>query len=80
MQREGISWAKNSVTGLQPFVCRDDYTAIGVCRGLQELGLRVPDDVAVVGHGDIDVAAYMMPALTTLVTPATRRLLRLRWI
>ena len=51
------------------FVCRDDYTAIGVCRGLQELGLRVPDDVAVVGHGDIDVAAYMMPALTTLVTP-----------
>ena len=50
-------------------LCRDDYTAIGVCRGLQELGLRVPDDVAVVGHGDIDVAAYMMPALTTLVTP-----------
>ena len=51
------------------FVCRDDYTAIGVCRGLQELGLCVPEDVAVVGHGDIDVAAYMTPSLTTLVTP-----------
>ncbi len=50
-------------------VCRDDYTAIGVCRGLRESGIRVPDDVAVVGNGDIDVAAYMMPSLTTLATP-----------
>ena len=50
-------------------VCRDDYTAIGVCRGLQESGMRIPDDVAVVGNGDIGAAAYMMPSLTTLVTP-----------
>ena len=50
-------------------VCRDDYTAVGICRGLRELGLRVPDDVAVVGNGNIDVAAYMAPSLTTLVTP-----------
>ncbi len=50
-------------------LCRDDYTAIGVCRGLRELGLRVPEDVAVVGHGDIDVSAYVTPSLTTLVTP-----------
>ncbi|MDE2701291.1 MAG: substrate-binding domain-containing protein, partial [Gemmatimonadota bacterium] len=49
--------------------CRDDYTAIGVCKGLQESGIRVPDDVAVVGSGDIDVAAYVTPSLTTLVTP-----------
>ena len=50
-------------------VCRDDYTAIGLCRGLQESGLRVPEDVAVVGHGDLEVAAYMTPALTTQATP-----------
>ncbi len=50
-------------------VCRDDYIAIGVCRGLWESGIRVPDDVAVVGNGDIEVAAYMIPSLTTLVTP-----------
>ncbi len=50
-------------------VCRDDYTAIGVCRGLWESGIRVPDDVAVVGNGNIEAAAYMTPALTTLVTP-----------
>ena len=50
-------------------VCRDDYIAIDVCRGLGELGLRVPEDVAVVGNDDIDVAARMTPALTTLATP-----------
>ena len=50
-------------------VCRDDYTAIGVCRGLREAGIRVPEDVAVVGNGDIGVAARMTPALTTLATP-----------
>ncbi|MDE2722618.1 MAG: LacI family DNA-binding transcriptional regulator [Gemmatimonadota bacterium] len=50
-------------------VCRDDYTAMGVCRGLWESGIRIPDDVAVVGNGDIEVAAYLTPALTTLATP-----------
>lgn len=50
-------------------VCRDDYAAMGVYRGLEELGLSVPEDVAVVGNGDIDVAAYVIPALTTLATP-----------
>ena len=50
-------------------VCRSDYTAIGVCHGLRESGLRVPEDVAVVGYGNIEVGAYMTPALTTLATP-----------
>ena len=50
-------------------VCRNDYTALGVCRGLREAGIRVPEDVAVVGSGDLDVAAYVTPALTTLATP-----------
>ena len=51
------------------FVCRGDYMAITVCRGLREAGLRVPEDVAVVGYGDIEVAADVMPALTTLAIP-----------
>ena len=51
------------------YVCRSDYLAIGLCRGLREAGLRVPEDVAVVGSGDLDVSAYFTPALTTLQTP-----------
>ena len=50
-------------------VCRDDYIAIGVCRGLRESGIRIPDDVAVVGNGDIEAVAYLTPSLTTLATP-----------
>ena len=50
-------------------VCRNDYTAIGVCRGLREVGIRVPEDVAVVGSGDIEVGSYVTSALTTLATP-----------
>ena len=50
-------------------VCRNDYTAISVCRGLRELGIRVPEDIAVVGNGDLEVAAYVTPALTTLAIP-----------
>ena len=50
-------------------VCRSDYTAIGVCHGLRESGLRVPEDVVVVGYGNIGVGAYMVPTLTTLATP-----------
>ena len=50
-------------------VCRNDYTAIGLCRGLWEVGIRVPEDVAVVGSGDIEVASYVPSALTTLAIP-----------
>ena len=50
-------------------VCRNDYTAIGVCRGLREAGVRVPEDVAVLGNGAIDAGEYVTPALTTLATP-----------
>ena len=50
-------------------VCRSDYTAIGLCRGMREAGLRVPEDVAVTGYDDLEVSAYFTPALTTLATP-----------
>ena len=50
-------------------VCWNDYTAIGVCRGLREAGIRVPEDVAVLGNGAIDMGEYVTPALTTLATP-----------
>ena len=50
-------------------VCCSDYTAIGVYRGLSESGIRVPEDVAVVGCGNSDVSAFVTPALTTQSTP-----------
>lgn len=47
----------------------NDRTAIGVLRGFYDLGVRVPDDVAVVGFHDIETARYTTPALTSIAHP-----------
>lgn len=47
------------------FVACDDM-AFGFLRAMSELGRRVPQDVAVVGMDDIDLAAYCTPPLTTV--------------
>lgn len=43
-----------------------DLMAIGAMRALAERGLRVPEDVAVVGYDDLFVSAFTTPALTTV--------------
>lgn len=50
-------------------VCCSDYTALGVCRGLIESGVRVPDEMAVTGFGNCEISAYVRPSLTTLSIP-----------
>jgi DNA-binding LacI/PurR family transcriptional regulator len=51
------------------FVCWSDLVAMGICRGLQEVGVRVPEDVALVGFDDIHLGAYFTPPLTTVAQP-----------
>lgn len=46
-----------------------DATAIGALRALHAAGLRVPDDVAVVGFDDVPLASFAMPPLTTMRQP-----------
>jgi LacI family transcriptional regulator len=43
-----------------------DMMAIGAMRAVQAAGLRVPDDVAVIGFDDIEIAPLVSPALTTI--------------
>ncbi len=47
----------------------DDASAIGAIRAFLDAGLRVPDDVSVVGFDDIQNAAYHNPRLTTVRQP-----------
>ena len=47
----------------------NDRTAIGVIRGCYEAGVRVPEDMAVIGFHDIPTARYTTPALTTIGHP-----------
>jgi LacI family transcriptional regulator len=50
-------------------VSYNDIAAIGAIRALRDHGLRVPDDVSVVGFDDIQGAAYHTPSLTTIRQP-----------
>jgi DNA-binding LacI/PurR family transcriptional regulator len=47
-------------------VCSNDMTAIGVLRAVYMSGLRVPQDLSVIGLDDIDFAEFTLPPLTTI--------------
>ena len=49
--------------------CFNDLMAIGVLKGLQAAGIRVPEDFSVVGFDNILLSAYTNPPLTTLDQP-----------
>lgn len=50
-------------------LCYNDLVAVGALNACAELGLRVPEDVAVVGFDDIPLAALVTPSLTTCHIP-----------
>ncbi len=50
-------------------VAFNDMSAIGTVRALQDFGLRVPEDVSVIGFDDISAAAFNNPRLTTIRQP-----------
>lgn len=47
----------------------DDTKAMGVYKALRELGLKVPDQVSVIGHNNYDIASIVKPSLTTIDVP-----------
>ncbi|WP_176055768.1 substrate-binding domain-containing protein, partial [Paraburkholderia caribensis] len=47
--------------------CANDLTAIGAIEALKQLGLRVPEDVSVMGYDDQEIARHTHPPLTTVV-------------
>jgi LacI family transcriptional regulator len=50
-------------------VAFNDMSAIGIIRALQDLKMKVPDDVSVIGFDDIEAAAFTVPRLTTVRQP-----------
>ena len=49
--------------------CYNDMTAIGLLRAARQIGLVVPNDLAIVGFDDIPLASYACPSLTTVAQP-----------
>ncbi|HEV6955211.1 MAG TPA: LacI family DNA-binding transcriptional regulator [Promicromonospora sp.] len=57
--------------GVTAILCGNDELAIGAARALSERGLRIPQDVAVVGFDDQPFAEMWVPALTTVAQDFT---------
>ncbi len=49
----------------EAIVCHNDLTAMGIMAGLRKVGLKVPDDIAIVGTDNIEMAEIVNPTLTT---------------
>jgi LacI family transcriptional regulator len=53
------------------FAC-NDMMAMGLINAANEHGVRVPEDLSVIGYDDVYIAKYMVPALTTIHQPKFR--------
>jgi LacI family transcriptional regulator len=47
----------------------NDYSAMGALRAAKEMGYRVPEDVSIIGYGDVPFASMIEPPLTTIRVP-----------
>ena len=71
--------AEDGLAGLEHFlslserptalVCYNDMLAVGVLKGLQQAGIRVPEEMSVSGFDNIVFSAYTNPPLTTFDQP-----------
>jgi DNA-binding LacI/PurR family transcriptional regulator len=71
----GYPYAKELLARKKPFTALfayNDIAAIGAIRAFQEEGLRVPQDISVVGFDDIQWAAFHTPSLTTVRQPLVK--------
>jgi LacI family transcriptional regulator len=49
--------------------CQNDRTAIGCYEALKEAGMRIPEDISVIGYDDEEISRHLHPQLTTSVLP-----------
>lgn len=71
-EADGAEFADRLLEGqveADALVCANDELALSIMSRLQDGGVRVPDDVAVVGWDDVMAARYVRPGLTTVRQP-----------
>ncbi len=64
--REGVQQLLTEHPEITALFCYNDLLALGAIRACRDLGRRVPEDCAIVGFDDIQLAAMVVPALTTI--------------
>jgi LacI family transcriptional regulator len=71
----GYPYAKQLLARKKPFTALfayNDIAALGAIRAIQEEGLRIPQDISIIGFDDIQWAAFNTPSLTTVRQPLVK--------
>jgi LacI family transcriptional regulator len=63
-----LSWSKVPTA----VIIINDYSALGALKAAKEMGYRVPQDISIVGFGDVPFASMVTPPLTTIREPFQR--------
>lgn len=61
-----LEQTNNDITAL---VCSNDQMAMGAYQAIYEAGLRIPDDISIIGFDGLDTSRYLAPSLTTVQQP-----------
>ena len=67
--KSGVAMAASlarSSLGATAVVAAADILAIGAVRGFYDAGLRVPEDMSIIGFDDLEISQYLAPGLTTI--------------
>ncbi|MBP2436314.1 LacI family DNA-binding transcriptional regulator [Microbacterium amylolyticum] len=64
----GYDWARRltRIPDYTAIFAANDQMAMGILHGLHEAGIRVPEDISVVGFDDLELARHTLPPLTTV--------------
>lgn len=67
-EQEAYVLAKEYLQTKQPtaFLCFSDLMAFGVMKAINEMGLRIPEDISITGFDDLVISEYTQPQLTTI--------------
>lgn len=61
-----LEQTKGEITAL---ICSNDQMAMGAYQAIYEAGLRIPDDISIIGFDGLDTSRYLAPSLTTVQQP-----------
>lgn len=70
--RQGVEILLQQFPDVDAIFACNDQMALGILHELNKRGMRVPQEIGVVGYDDVDEAAYYTPALTTVNQPYDR--------
>ncbi|MGB4045329.1 MAG: substrate-binding domain-containing protein, partial [Halanaerobiales bacterium] len=67
-----LDYIKENRKKFDAILAFDDMLALGAIRAIQEQGLRIPEDVGIIGFNDEPMFSYLKPALSTVRLPIHR--------